>query len=177
MLRVSVAIADPATVREWSATVLIKALSYDDKLLDRAGQEMVVAVLYRPGEEGATAEAEGWHRAFATLTSLRFRGLPFRAVKLPLGNAQRLRKAIQQQGIDALFGLEVTADDLVTIQKVARERKVSTLASREEQVTAGLSLGVFIIDGKNTLMVNLTAARAEGAVFSSTMLKLAKVIK
>jgi hypothetical protein len=177
MAHVPAAIADPAMVREWSATVLVKALSYDEKLLDRGGQEMVVAVVYRAGGDGATAEAEDWYRAFAKLSAVRFRGLPFRAVKLPLGNAERLRKAIRQEGVDALFVLGMPKDDLVAIQKVARECKVSTLASREEQVAAGLSLGVFIIDGKNTLLVNLPASREEGAVFSSTMLKLAKVIR
>jgi|WetSurMetagenome_2_1015567.scaffolds.fasta_scaffold183858_2 hypothetical protein len=171
------AFADPESQRERHAAILMKALSYDEKIKDRAGQEMVVAVLYRSGSGGAAEEAEAWRQAFAQLTSLYFRGLPVRVLKVPVGNTERLRKAIAQEGIDALFVLDVSKDDLSAIQKVARENKVLTMASREEQVAFGLSIGVFVIDGKNTLIVNLPASREEGAVFSGEMLKLARVIK
>jgi hypothetical protein len=177
VLRSQTAIADPANVRERHATILVKTLSYDQKILNRAGKEVVVAVLYREGEDGAVDEAEAWRQAFGKPASLRFLDLPFRTLKLPLGTTEHLRKAIAQEGIDALFVLGATKEDLVGIQKVTRETKILTLASREEQVTAGLSLGVFVIDGKTTLIVNLTASREEGAVFSSEILKLAKVIK
>jgi len=171
------ATADPMSLRERHATILAKSLTYDDNLLSRAGKEVVVAVLYRAGAEATAEDAEAWRQAFDNLASLRFLDLPFRALTLPLETAEQLRKAIDQQGIDALFVLGATKDDLAGIQKVTREQKVLTLASREEQVTAGLSLGVFVIDGKTTLIVNLAASREEGAVFSSQLLKLAKVIK
>jgi hypothetical protein len=171
------AFADPEILRERHATILVKALSYDEKLKERAGEEMVVAVLYQGGKDGSANEAEAWRQAFANLTSLRFQGLPFRVLTLPLSNAERLRKAIAKEGVDAIFVLATGRDDLTWIEKVTRESKVLTMASCEEQVTAGLSLGVFLTEGKNTLIVNLTASRAEGAIFSSALLKLAKVIK
>jgi hypothetical protein len=168
--------ADAESLRQRHAAILFKALSYDDKLVERAGPEMVVAVVFRPGGTDA-AEAEAWYQAFYVLTSWRFLGLPFRPIKLPLHNAERLRKTIVQEGVDALFVMGLGKDDLIAVEKAARESKVVTMASHEEQIAAGLSLGVFVIDGKNTLLVNLTASREEGAAFNSAMLKLAKVIK
>lgn len=169
--------ADPADVRERNVIILVKALSYDEKIVERAGREMVVAVVYSGGESGAEREADAWHQAFAKLSTVRFLGLPFRAIKLPMDTPERLRKAIVQEGIDALFVVGTMKDELGWLEKVTRENKILTLASRESQVAAGLSLGVFVIAGKNTLLINLTAARAEGSRFSSTLFPLAKVIR
>jgi hypothetical protein len=177
MSRAPAASEDSESLHERHATILVKALSYDEKLIERAGTEVVVAVLYRASSRSASDDAEVWRRAFAGLSSLRFLGLPFRTLKLPLASPEQMRKTVAQEGIDAFFVLDMTKDDLALIQKVARENKVVTLASREDQVAAGLSLGVFVIDDKNTLIVNLSASRAEGAVFGAALLKLAKVIK
>jgi hypothetical protein len=171
------ATADQPDARDRTVIILVKALSYDEKIVERAGREMVVAVVYSDSETGAEDEAEAWRKSFAKLSAVRFLGLPFRAIKLPVGTAERLRKAISDEGIDALFVVGAMKDELSWIQKVTRESKILTLASREPQVAAGLSLGVFAIDGKNTLLINLTAARAEGSLFSSAIFPLAKVIR
>ena len=168
------ALADQAATRERTAGILVKALSYDNNIVARAGPEMVVAVVY---PATASDEAEAWRQAFARLASLKFLSLPFRAVKLALTTTDRLRESVVKEGIDALFVLDASKDDLAAIQKVAREKKVLTLASRQEQVSNGLSLGVFTIDGKSTLLLNLTNSREEGAVFDNAIFTLAKVIK
>jgi hypothetical protein len=171
------ATADQPDARDRNVIILVKALSYDDKIVERAGHEMVVAVVYSAGESGAEDEAEAWRKSFAKLSTVRFLGLPFRAIKLPVGTPERLRKAIVDEGIDALFVAGAMKDELSWIQKVTRDSKILTLASRESQVAAGLALGVFAIDGKNTLLINLSAARAEGSLFSSAIFPLAKVIR
>jgi hypothetical protein len=169
--------AEQPDIRDRHVVILVKALSYDEKIVERAGREMVVAVVYSSGESGAGDEAEAWRESFAKLSTVRFLGLPFRAIKLAVGTPDRLRKAITQEGIDALFVVGAMKDELPWIQKVSRESKILTLASREPQIPAGLSLGVFVIEGKNTLLINLSAARAEGSLFSSAIFPLAKVIR
>lgn len=171
------ATADQPDTRDRTVIILVKALSYDEKIVERAGSEMVVAVAFSPGERGAEDEAEQWRKSFAKLSTVRFLGLPFRAIKLPATTPERLRKAISDEGIDALFVAGAMKDELAWIQKVTRDSRILTLASREPQVAAGLSLGVFAIDGKNTLLINLSAARAEGSLFSSAIFPLAKVIR
>ncbi len=174
---VSATTAEQPDPRDRNVIILVKALSYDQKIVERAGSEMVMAVVYSADEPGAEDEAESWRRSFAKLSAVRFLGLPFRAIKVPAGTPERLRKAIADEGIDALFVAGAMKSELPWIQKITRESKILTLASREPQVAAGLSLGVFAIDGKNTLLINLTAARAEGSLFSSAIFPLAKVIR
>jgi hypothetical protein len=66
---------------------------------------------------------------------------------------------------------------LADIKAVARMRKVLTVGSQEAQLKLGLSLGVFDIDGKNTIIVNLEANREEGVAFSPELLRLATVVR
>jgi hypothetical protein len=66
---------------------------------------------------------------------------------------------------------------LTDIKSVSRQRKVLTVASQEGHLKLGLSLGVFDIGGKNTIMVNLEASREEGAVFGPELLRLATVVR
>ena len=52
-----------------------------------------------------------------------------------------------------------------------------TVASSESQIRVGISLGVFIVDGKNTIYVNLEASREEGLSFGPEFLRLVTVLK
>jgi hypothetical protein len=159
------------------AKAITRALAYDGNLVARAGPSVSMAVLYRTGDAASQREAEAWHEQFRQLTSLRILGLPFESLLLGFRSPGEFRNAIVEKGIDAVFVCSGLEKDLIAIQKVTRERKVTSVASREEQVTEGLSLGVFPVDSRAVLFVNLSAAKEEGAAFSGDMLKLAKIVR
>jgi len=66
---------------------------------------------------------------------------------------------------------------LSEIKNVSRQRKVLTVGSHEGYLKLGLSLGVFDIGGKNTILVNLDASREEGVAFGPELLRLATVVR
>ena len=51
-----------------------------------------------------------------------------------------------------------------------------TMGSREQYLVQGLSLGVFVIAGRNVMELNLQASREEGVAFSTEMVGLARII-
>jgi len=67
--------------------------------------------------------------------------------------------------------------NLAELKSVARTRKVMTIASSESQLRVGISLGVFIVDGKNIIYVNLEASREEGLSFGPEFLRLVTVLR
>ena len=67
--------------------------------------------------------------------------------------------------------------NLADIKAVARGRNVLTVGSQEAQLMQGLSLGVFSIEGKNTIIVNLQASREEGVAFGPELLRLATIVR
>ena len=158
------------------ALVLLRALGYDGALT-RAGDSVVIGVLARSAPSPADPTAAAIVTAFGKLTHFRVLGLPLRVVRLAYTNKAQLAVDIQRAGVDALYVCPDVESDLHPVLELTRERKVLSMASRHAHIHSGVAVGVFVVEGRATLFVNLTAARAEGAKFGSDMLRIATVIR
>ncbi|HXU74577.1 MAG TPA: YfiR family protein [Polyangia bacterium] len=159
------------------AVILARALAYDDNLRGRAGDTLVVGVIFKPGAGGSESAADGMVRAFKALEGVKVQNLPLRVVKLAYSSKDALHSAVSSQGIDALYVCPGLEGDQGGIRDESHRDHILTIASREDQLSAGLSLGVFTYDGKTTIAVNLPVSKEEGASFSSELLRLARVIR
>ncbi len=157
--------------------VLTRALSYDSDLKSRVGNDIVLAVLSKAGNSGSEASAATIMKAFRMLANVKVQGLPLVTRALSYTSASALASAVLSHGVDVLYVCPGLESDLAAIIDLCRKRHVITFGSREEQVTRGLSMGVFPIDSRPTIVLNLPAAKSEGASFSSELLRVAKVIK
>jgi hypothetical protein len=158
------------------AVILTRALSYDNNLRGRAGDSVVLAVVYRAGNAASESMADSVYKAFKTLEGVKIQDLPFKTVKMAFSSKDALRAAIGAQGIDAVYACAGMENDLGAVREIGRAQHVLTIGTREADVQAGLSLGVFVTDGKAMINVNLPASREEGAAFSSELLRLARVV-
>jgi hypothetical protein len=165
--------AEPLTP-EREALILTRALAYDGRLKARAGAQLVVGVIDSASRASSAASA-GMARAFRSLSKVKVQGMPLNTETLVYSTPQALGAVLQSRGIDVLYVCPGLEAELAAIIQVARQRQVLTVASRPEFVSRGLSLGVFPIEERPTILVNLPASRAEGAEFSSDLLRLAKV--
>ena len=84
---------------------------------------------------------------------------------------------MRETGVDTVYVCSGLDGSLADIKAVTRNRKVLTMASQEGHLQAGLSLGVFEINGRNTIIVNLEANREEGVAFGPELLRLATVVR
>jgi hypothetical protein len=171
----SVLAAEVASDRQ--VLILVRALAYDGNLKARAGEELVIGVLAKPGHAASEQVAEGIHRAFHGLGAVKVQGLPIKAVKLTYTNATALAAAIRSESLDAVYVCPGLDGELGAITGVTRGQRVLSMASAEELIAKGAAVGVFMVDGKPTIFVNLPASRLEGADFGSDLLRLAKVVK
>jgi hypothetical protein len=158
------------------ALILTRALAYDGNLKARAGSELVVAVVAKGSATASDQTAESLQKALKALGPIKVQGLPLRSVRVGYANAAGLSTAIENQGIDAIYVCPGLESELGAIHEVTKDHKVLSMGSREDHVTKGASLGVFLVDGKPTIYVNLTASKAEGTAFGSDLLRVAKVI-
>jgi hypothetical protein len=157
--------------------ILTRALAYDGNLKTRAGTDLLIAVLGKANNSGSEELASSMSRAFRGLGNVKVQGLAVRATQLNYTGASALAAAIESQGIDAIYICPGLDSELPGIFEATRRLKVVTLASRQEYVQRGLSLGVFAVEAKPTIVVNLPASKLEGAAFGSDLLRLAKVIR
>jgi hypothetical protein len=165
--------ADPGDVRR--ATILVKAMSFDLDLDARVGDALVVAIAYKPGDAASQAVAASWAQAFSQLGSLRVKDAAVRAVVVPF-DPPALDEAIQKQGVDAILACD-GLDDVDAVARFALPRKLVTLGAKRAYVERGLILGTFVEGDKPRIVVNLGAARQGGFRFSSSMLRLAELVK
>jgi len=158
------------------ATILLRALAYDRNLQARSGGTVNIAILRKSGDVRSEAMALAMTEAFKALESASVAGLSMRIATLSQGDMKSLEQAIANQGIDALYVCDGLDSEIPTIKAISRRRKVITLASREQYLVQGLTLGVFAISGRNVMELNLQASREEGVAFSTEMVGLARII-
>jgi hypothetical protein len=159
------------------AIFLARVIAYDANLKGRAGEAVNIAVLAKKGEKDSERMSELLAKALTALESATLLGLPVKISRVYFSGRDSLDRAVQEGGIDALYVCSGLDANLADIKSVARARKVLTVGSRQEHLKLGLSLGVFDIDGKNTIVVNIEANREEGVAFGPELLRLATVVR
>ena len=158
------------------AAVLGRVLAYDRSMKERAGDSVVVAVLYRAGHGPSEDCALQMFEGFRTIERFVLHGLPFKTTRIPYDAGGDWRQTLRTAGVDALYVCQGLDDDIDTIAAAARQRKITTMGARQHFVTRALSLGVFESDNKPVIVLNYAVSKEEGAVFGNDLMSVAKVI-
>jgi hypothetical protein len=159
------------------AVFLARVIAYDGNLKARAGAAINVGIVSKKGDSGSETMADAMAKAFTQLGATTILGLPVKVSRIYFSGREALDRAVKDEGIDTFYVCSGLDSNLADIKSVARSRKVMTVASNESHLRLGISLGVFIVDGKNTIYVNLEASREEGISFGPDFLRLATVLK
>jgi hypothetical protein len=162
---------------ERQVLILTRALAYDDEIKNRAGDDVLIGVVSKVGNAASDAMAGAMLKAFRGIGGVKVQGLSLKFTQLAFTSGPALQAAAASQNVDVMYVCAGLEADLPAIIEVTRKRRTISIGSREEHVQRGLAIGVFQVDGKPTIVVNLPAAKAEGSAFSSDLLRLAKVIK
>lgn len=160
-----------------SAPIMARAVAYDYNLKARAGAELVIGVLYKPGDASSEVAADRWVAAFSKLSGVKLQGLPLTTKKLAFTGGAQLSSDGQAQGLDVVLLAEGLDGEAGTIGRVAQERQWLTIGTRERHARQGLALAVFNEGGRNVISVNLPACEKQGVNFASDLLRLARVLR
>jgi hypothetical protein len=158
------------------ALILTRALAYDRNLQRRAGTEVRIAVLLRAGDPASEKDAERVFTAFAALRVHKLQGLRLQVVKLDATDLGALQRTLVRDDVDAMYVASGLEASVAMLSKLAREVGITTMASESQYVYDGLALGVFVRDNRPTVLLNRTAAEAEGAAFAAGLLGVARLV-
>ncbi len=161
---------------ELRATILLRALAFDRKLKARAGDNLVVALVYLASDRASSADRADMRAALGAMGAQKLDGLPLSIVDHRYTTPEALAAAITG-GYDVLYVTPGMDAHLQAIKEASRRAQVPTITNVRDYVEAGLSLAVDLVDGRPKLIVNLTASKAEGMDISSQVLQLAEVIR
>jgi hypothetical protein len=139
--------------------------------LDRnlsARPELVLAVLYQD-TYAASSEAREAVRVWAEANGVR-------CVFVAL--TQKTAEASLQAVIaDVFYVTPMRGADIEQIARIARARQIHTMAGLTEYVLIGLSVGIGVRNDRPRIMINLDAAKAEGAAYQAPLLQMAEIVK
>jgi hypothetical protein len=147
-----------------------------DRNLDTSGErELVIGVVYQSRYRNSLTVADACGPAMAAASQegqLRFRRVP-----IDLSASADLAGAIAGQQIDLLYLAPLRAVEIDRLVGVSRAHRIRTLTGVPEYVERGVGVGIGMKGERPQILVNLEAARAEGADFGAPLLKLAKIVE
>ncbi len=183
LLLSGITLGAPAAAQQLSSPIaeqysmLARIMTYDRNLKVRAGDTLVVGILYQGWYAPSLDARNQLGRAIDQSPFKRIRGLPVRYVSIDIGNALPSSNELTSHDIDVLYITPVSGTDIRAIATLCREAGMTSVTGVSEYVEQGVAIGITAGALQPTITVHLPAAKAEGADFSSQLLKLAQVIR
>jgi hypothetical protein len=149
--------------------LLAKILSFDEARAP-AGGPLVLGVVYQSRNRVSAGTGADVLARLGELGG-------FRVVAIDLDETPDLAAALQRAGAQALYVAPLRAVPLARLALATRECQVVTLTGVPSYVDDGLAVGIDLSGQRPHVVINLPAARAEGARFSAQLLKLARLVE
>jgi hypothetical protein len=104
-------------------------------------------------------------------------GMHISIVLIEAHSQQSLRDGLRaMEQLDIVYVAPLRAVDVSEIGRIGRYYRFRTITGVPEYVDAGLAVGIGVRRDRPQIIVNLDQARAEGSVFSSQLLALARIV-
>ncbi len=140
----------------------------------RLSDDLVIGVLYQSQVRWSMLTKE----AFVTAASSFQAGEhAVRIVEIDYRDPAGLREAMLRERIDIVYVAPLRAVNVRDIATVTRSLGALTCTGVPAYVSGGLLVGLELRDGRPAILVNREASQREGAVFSSELLKLARLVE
>jgi hypothetical protein len=158
--------------------LLYKILSFDRNLGERAaGDDIVIAIIYQEAYRASVNVRNEVKKAALRIGETKILGHLVNWVWLELAEVPDLESAFLKYGVDVLYVTPLRGVGLDRITAATRGKRVTSFTGVPEFVNRGLAVGIALQKERPLIVINLAAARAEGAEFGSQLLNLARVVK
>jgi hypothetical protein len=160
------------------AALVLRILSYDRTLPQRATDRVTILVVYRANNAASDAERR---RITEALNAIGQRTtvarMPARAVAVAYTNRAALVQSARTESAAALYICQGLGDAVADLSAAAREARTLSMTSEAASVRRGLAVGMVAQGASVQLLINLRAVEAEGARLDAAVLRLAEVIR
>ena len=153
--------------------LFLKVVSFDRQLRSRASGSIVIAFAYQGGFRASVdAKDQAWRAAVGVRE---IDGMPVTLVGIDL-DKEDLNAALTRSKATILYVSPMRGVDVKELMAVTRASRVTTLTGVVRYVEQGFAVGVRLRGDRPRIVVNLVAARLEGAEFAAELLRLAEVL-
>ena len=161
------------------AALVLRVLAYDRNLKRRSdGKSAPVLVLYQEGNQASEAQQNDLVNALEDLAnSVGVSGLPVKVSALAYKDLSSLEVRLAELRPVAIFISTGLGPALAGLSALSRKRAVLTMTLNTAFIKGGLSIGFAESEDRISVIVNLPAARAEGADLDASLLRIAEVYR
>ena len=157
--------------------LLLRAVLYDRNLAARLGGHADVVVLFRPGDRASEADRDAMLDAVdAAAREVVAAGRPVRALAVPWTGPEALERRLTGARPAVLYACAGLEAEAAPVAGVTRATGVLSASGSRDMAVAGIALALVHRGARAGIVVNLEAARAEGADLDAALLGLAEVI-
>jgi hypothetical protein len=156
--------------------LLIKTATFDRRRQAEPGSRIVVAILYQGRFRASKDNASAVREALSGLPASVLGGFSLSVVSIDLDKTADPTDLLRRSHAAVAYVCELRALDPNTIMHVPRELGILSVTGVPRYVEEGLSVGADLRGNRAQLVINLTAARAEGADLPAQVLKLARIV-
>lgn len=168
--------ADDFTPRK-QALLLLRVLVYDRNLRSRAGGEVRVAVVFRAGNQGSEAQRDELVAALEEVSrEVIAAGLPVKVLAVPYHDAADFEARLGRAAPACAFVCAWLEPMVKDVSRATQRHAVLSMSGSKEMVEGGLAIGLVNRGQRAGVVVNLRAARSEGADLDAALLGIAEVI-
>jgi hypothetical protein len=156
--------------------IFLKVLSFDRQLKARAGKSLNMFIVYQSKYRYSQSERDEIENVLDNLSINSIEGIPINYFYIDI-DEENFQSEVAKWKIDLMLVCPLRGFSLSTIASVCRGNKILSFADISSYVDYGLSVGIEMKAEKPQIIINIKSAKAEGAEFSSQLLKLARVIE
>ncbi len=156
--------------------LLLKVLTAERNRPLETRQALAIGIVYRRDSEDSKDVKDRFAAEIAKGTA-DHQVPPVRVGLVDVSNPAHLESALARTNPDILYVCPLPGFDLDAIVSLSRARKILTFTGDPAYVRSGLSVGFGPDRGEARILINRKAYLAEGADFSSKLLRLAQVIE
>jgi hypothetical protein len=156
--------------------IFLKVLSFDRQLQKRAGNNLNMLIVFQGKFRQSLTEKDEVEEALDNLAINSIEGIPINYFYIDLDEID-IRNAISENHINLVYVCPLRGVSLDAISFICREKKILSFADVSSYVDNKMSVGLEMKAEKPQIIINLRNAKAEGADFSSQLLKLSRVIE
>jgi len=157
--------------------IILRILIYDRHLESRFGAEIGLGVLYAPADPESVRAANAVVEYMYGVRGKTVKGLPVKPMLIEYTTPESLDRSITTRGIDVLYVAPGNAKNLAAITRVSQEKGVTTTTGVPDYVRNGIAVGVGRAQDRPQIIINLASAKAEGAEFDASLLRIATIVK
>ena len=131
---------------------------------------IVVAILYQSSLR-ASAEAKD-----QLIAAVRASGSKTQCIPVALDDVESVARELQRVKADVFYVTEMRGINIPDVVRISRVRHIKTITVVDGYVEAGVAIGLRVRNDKPVIVVNLSAAKAEGSDLTAQLLRFAIII-